>query len=109
MMPKLDRSKYDLSARTRRRLDAELQVNRARAFDEITARFGQAQPKESAMGNWNMTIIGTGAHHNADNPGDADRVLSETVKKLKDAGHNVEHASFTHGGRDVIVDPPASN
>lgn len=108
-MTPFEKSQLDLSRRTRRRLDAELEVNRARAFDEITAHFGQVQPKESKMGNWNMSIIGTGAHHNANNPGDADRVLSETVKKLKDAGHNVEHASITHGGRDTIVDPPASN
>lgn len=53
------------------------------------------------MGNWNITIIGTGAHHNQDHAGDANKIFKETVEKLKEAGQNVEHASFTHDGRDV--------
>lgn len=55
------------------------------------------------MGNWNISINGTGAHHNQDNPGDADKRFKEFVAKLKEDGHNVEHASFTHGGREVLI------
>jgi hypothetical protein len=56
------------------------------------------------MGNWAITIIGTGAHNNKDYDGDADKILKKTVDELKAAGQNVEHASITHGGRDVLVD-----
>jgi len=63
------------------------------------------------MGNWAVTIIGTGAHHNKgyregqeNFEGDANQILKETVEKLKAVGQNVEHASFTHGGRDVLTD-----
>jgi|GEM_PF-5534687 len=53
------------------------------------------------MGNWAITIIGTGAHHNVDFGGDANKIFKDTVNKLKKAGQNVEHASFTYGGRDM--------
>lgn len=53
------------------------------------------------MGNWAITIIGTGAHHNKDFDGDANKIFKKAVDELKAAGQNVEHASFTHGGRDV--------
>jgi hypothetical protein len=54
------------------------------------------------MGNWAITIIGTGGHHNK-HEGDADKILKEAVEKLNAAGQNVEHASITHGGRDIFV------
>jgi hypothetical protein len=53
------------------------------------------------MGNWTITIVGTGAHHNKDYEGDADKIFKETVEKLKEVGQNVEHASFTYGGRNM--------
>lgn len=53
------------------------------------------------MGNWAITIIGTGAHHNKEYLGDANRIFKKVVDELKAAGQNVEHASFTHGARDV--------
>ena len=55
------------------------------------------------MGNWNITINGTGAHHNTDNPGDANKRLKEFVAKLKEDGQNVEYAAFTAGSREVEV------
>lgn len=51
------------------------------------------------MGNWNINIQGVGAHHNQDNPTDADRMAVEFVEKLHAAGHNVEHATFTSGSK----------
>jgi len=53
------------------------------------------------MGNWAITIIGTGAHHNKDYEGDANKIFEKVVVELKEAGQNVEHASFTYGGRDT--------
>lgn len=74
------------------------------------------------MAQWNMTVIGTGAHHNykhdaegkavwnADTQDyeraidyDADVLFKEFVAKLNSAGHLITHASFTHGGREVSV------
>ena len=54
------------------------------------------------MGNWNITIVGVGSHHNKDNPTDADRIFFECVDKLENAGQSVVHASFTHGGAIVM-------
>jgi hypothetical protein len=56
------------------------------------------------MGNWNITIRGVGAHHNKKYPKDANRMAADFVKKLKEAGHIVSHASITHGGEDDITD-----
>jgi hypothetical protein len=55
------------------------------------------------MGNWVIHIEGTGAHHNKDNPGDADKIAMKAVEDLFNAGQNIEHATFTHGGRDVLM------
>jgi hypothetical protein len=54
------------------------------------------------MGNWNITILGTGAHHNDYNVFDANKMADRFVQELKDAGHTVESATFTYGGRDVF-------
>lgn len=58
------------------------------------------------MGNWVINIEGTGQHHNGSNPKDADVLATEIVKILRDAGQNVEHATFTYGGRQNAL--PAS-
>lgn len=57
------------------------------------------------MGNWNINIQGVGCHHNADYPKDANKMTAEFVEKLKEAGHTVEVATFTHGGREMLVEP----
>lgn len=54
------------------------------------------------MGDWNITIQGTGAHHNPDNEGDADRMAKKFVQELEEAGHTIDSATFTHGGRDDL-------
>lgn len=59
------------------------------------------------MGRWSIAIEGTGAHHNADYPQDANKMAEEFVGRLKSAGHQVEHATFTSGSRDFI-DPALS-
>jgi hypothetical protein len=56
------------------------------------------------MGNWNITIRGVGAHHNKNNPNDANVLAAGMVEMLKAAGHTVVAASFTHGGEDDISD-----
>lgn len=76
------------------------------------------------MGSVSMTVIGVGAHHNhaekvndriphderyPDKPNrtqsripdqDANKLFEEFVDKLRSVGFSVEHASFTHGGRE---------
>ena len=54
------------------------------------------------MGNWAITILGTGAHHNVENPQDANRLMENFVETLKMNGHTVEAATFTYGARDVF-------
>lgn len=54
------------------------------------------------MGNWNMTVVGTGSHHNTSYDKDANRLFAAFVKSLTDAGHMVQHASFTFGGSELV-------
>lgn len=54
------------------------------------------------MGNWVITIEGTGSHHNA-KPYDANEIGKTVVKTLKEAGHNVTHASINCGGRNDLI------
>jgi len=56
------------------------------------------------MGNWNINIQGVGCHHNKDNPTDADRMTKEFVEKLA-KHHIIEHATFTHGGKENSMPP----
>jgi hypothetical protein len=55
------------------------------------------------MGNWTITIHGTGCHHNTALAEDANRMAAKVVDELVAAGHNVEHASFTSGGREDLL------
>lgn len=55
------------------------------------------------MGQWNITIRGTGSHHNAANPHDANRMAAEFVQALKNAGHSVLGATFTFGAEDDVA------
>ncbi len=50
------------------------------------------------MGNWHISIQGTGIHHN-ENPKDANLMAADFVAALKAAGHSIEFATFTSGGR----------
>lgn len=60
------------------------------------------------MGDWNITIRGRGAHHNKDYPKDANRMAEAFVAELRDAGHEVKSATFTHGGEDdLVVEQPS--
>ena len=54
------------------------------------------------MGNWNINIQGVGCHHNENYQNDANKMADEFVQKLKDAGHTVEAATFTHGGKEDL-------
>jgi len=56
------------------------------------------------MGNCTITIHLTGSHHNRRYLADANRMAAKFVDDLKAQGHNVEHASFTHGGREDLLD-----
>lgn len=53
------------------------------------------------MGDWNLTVIGCGAHHNKEFADDVDRMFADFVRRLKAAGHDLEHASMTYGGRET--------
>jgi hypothetical protein len=55
------------------------------------------------MGNWTITIHGTGIHHNRETPADANRMAKAFVSELIKKGHSVEGATFTHGGRDDLL------
>ena len=55
------------------------------------------------MGNWNINIQGIGAHHNEDYAGDANKMAAAFVEQLKSAGHTVEAATFTHGGKEELL------
>lgn len=52
------------------------------------------------MGNWNLTIEGVGAHHNIDNPNDANRLAEAVVELLEQHGQSVTHTKFTYGGAE---------
>lgn len=54
------------------------------------------------MGDWTITVHGTGAHHNKDYPQDADKMADTFVRGLREAGHTVHSASFTHGARQKL-------
>ena len=54
------------------------------------------------MGDWTITIRGIGAHHNPNNPSDADRMARLFTKALRDAGHTITEAGFTYGGHDML-------
>ena len=53
------------------------------------------------MGNWTVVIQGTGAHHNKEYQNDADKMYDAFLKHLIESGQQINHASFTSGGRYV--------
>lgn len=55
------------------------------------------------MGNWNITIQGSGAHHNTDFPQDADRLAANFVNRLLAAGQTIESATFTSGTKEDLL------
>jgi len=61
------------------------------------------------MGNWTIVIEGHGIHHNRLESRDANRMAADFVQRLKDVGHEVHYASFTHSGIDFINHGAAYN
>ena len=59
------------------------------------------------MGQWNISIHGTGSHHNNANKSDANRMAGKFVRELKAAGHTITGATITYGGEENVanVDP----
>lgn len=57
------------------------------------------------MGQWNITIQGTGSHHNGKSEIDADLAAKDLVKRLIKQGHTIHSASFTHGSEDWLLPP----
>lgn len=56
------------------------------------------------MGNWNINIQGVGCHHNGPTADtDANNMATAFVKALIIAGHNVQHAAFTHGAAEGLL------
>lgn len=49
------------------------------------------------MDNYAIVILGTGAHHNEDFRGDANKLMAKLAQELKTNGHAVESATFTYG------------
>ncbi len=54
------------------------------------------------MGNWHISIEGVGPHHNENYLGDANKMAEDFVSELKGAGHQINKASFTHGGSEDL-------
>lgn len=54
------------------------------------------------MGNWNISINGTGAHHN-EKDYDADVLFKQFVELLKEKGQNVESAFLTVGSSTSLT------
>lgn len=57
------------------------------------------------MGNWNITIRGTGVHHNKALAEDADKMAAKFVEDLKAKGHTIIAASITAGFENDLSDP----
>lgn len=57
------------------------------------------------MGNWHMSIQGIGSHHNPSYDRDADKLMRKFVDELRAAGHTVDYATFTFGGRQDLHKP----
>jgi hypothetical protein len=57
------------------------------------------------MGHCTITVHLSGSYHTKDNPKDANRMTAKFVDELKAAGHSVQRASFTSGGREDLLDP----
>jgi hypothetical protein len=57
------------------------------------------------MGNWNISIRGVGCHHNKNLKEDANRMAVKFVRDLKAAGHTIESAEITHGGKEDLLNP----
>jgi len=55
------------------------------------------------MGNWNINIQGIGFHHNENLPKDANKMAEKFVNDLKEAGHQIETASFTYGAKENLL------
>lgn len=55
------------------------------------------------MGDFVITIIGRGSHHNENNPTDANRMAERFVNKLLATGHTIEIANFTAGGKTDLL------
>lgn len=57
------------------------------------------------MGNWHISIEGVGQHHNSqDNERDAEKMSKHFVKRLKEAGHHISKATFTHGAKEELTE-----
>lgn len=56
------------------------------------------------MGNWNINIQGIGSHHTGNSAVDADAAAIELVATLRERGHQIESASFTHGGKMDLIE-----
>jgi hypothetical protein len=56
------------------------------------------------MGQWVISIHGTGSHHNRKYPKDADRMAAAIVKQLREAGHTITSATITYGGEQDVTD-----
>lgn len=60
---------------------------------------GQPQARSGTMGDWTITIKGTGPHGNEDNPGDADRLAKRFVDDLKRGNQRVTRATISYDGK----------
>jgi hypothetical protein len=63
------------------------------------------------MGDWHISIQGTGQHHNlsasdAVRARDAEVMAAEFVQKLLARGHSIIFATFTSGGRMALPIEP---
>jgi hypothetical protein len=55
------------------------------------------------MGQWNISIHGTGAHHNQMNKADANRMAGDFARQLRAHGHTETKATITYGGEEDVT------
>ena len=61
------------------------------------------------MGNWTFVVNGVGAHHNTDNPTDADRLFAGFIDKLRAAGCQVSTAVMITGNDKLQAEASGYN
>lgn len=74
-----------------------------RSYEEARRAPGQHPLFERvcSMGQYGIVIIGTGPHHGADCPQDADKMAHQFVNKLREAGHSIQVAQLELQGSDA--------
>jgi hypothetical protein len=62
------------------------------------------------MGDWSLTVLGSGAHHNTTIEklveNDADILFAKFIDDLKLRGHTIRHAEMVTGAKTTVEGRP---